>query len=413
MSTVSSPNSILSVIIAIVIALSSMCGGVANVGKPVSMELGLTVDGDFSALAQDGGSGAEYIEPLKGLISALSLRFAADESTAQMEILLNGDSAASLAMKAEDDGWSVVSTLFPNTALTVKNETIKQFTDMAMANNPMESIGDTGAIAEAFKTAFEQLLADYRATAGEPETGSFTVAGVEYTVKTPYNITTKEAAVKFMLTLKNVLSDERLAGLISMMGSDFSPEALDKEIENLNSQDESELPVLAAAEYANEAGDTCTEILLTQDDQAMSILVAKSGEVTTVNADILEQLVVSLVLDDAAQQYDLKGSFAYQGMAMTIDGSLKTTGDLNEFFLNVAIPLGETPVTLGVKGKISSDAPVYEAAEGLNVVSIESLAQDEEAANAFIGEFQGGLFTLLGNVMSQYPELGALMNGAQ
>ena len=148
-------TSILSVVLAIMMALTGMCGTAAKDGQPVSVEAGLVLDGDLSILMAGSGDQAEQMAPameaLKSLLNALSIRFAADSSTAQMDILLNGTSAASLSAKAEEDGWAVVSSLFPTSMLTVKNETLAQF-------NTTPVIEDPEAMAEAVKAPVAKAI---------------------------------------------------------------------------------------------------------------------------------------------------------------------------------------------------------------------------------------------------------------
>ena len=170
------------------------------------------------------------------------------------------------------------------------------------------------------------------------------------------------------------------------------------------------MPVLSAAEYANEAGDTCAEILLAKDEQNISLLIATAGQVTKVDVDMLGQLTVSLVIDQENKQFDLNASFAYEGTAMNIVGFLKVADDRSDFAFSVTIPAGEAPITLGIKGTATHDAPVFEVAEGLNVVALETMMTDEDAATAFSNEFQMGAFALVGTIMQQFPGLAMLMN---
>ena len=405
-------TSILSVVLAIMMALTGMCGTAAKNGQPVSVEAGIVLDGDLSILMAGSGDQAEQMAPamdaLKSLLNALTIRFAADSSTAQMDILLNGTSAASLSAKAEEDGWAVVSSLFPTSMLTVKNETLEQF-------NTTPAIEDPEAIAEAVKAPVEQLISEFKATAGEPETGSWTVGGVEYTTRVTYGITTKEALVKVVTTLKTILSDERLAAVVASAGDSLDISSLDDAVADLQEQDESEVPVLSVAEYANEAGETCVEIILEKDGEGITTTVATAGQVTRVDLDALGQLTLSMVIDQENKQFDLTASFAYEGAAMTLTGSLKVADERSDFFLNISMAMGEAPITFGIKGFAAHEAPVFDAAEDLKVVALESMmAEDEasaEAAAAFGNEFQTGLQTLLGTVMQQYPALLTLMMG--
>ena len=68
---------------------------------------------------------------------------------------------------------------------------------------------------------------------------------------------------------------------------------------------------------------------------------------------------------------------------------------------------GETAVALKLNAKVSADAPVFEAAEGLNVFDFDNVT--EESAAAFQQDLQIGLGTVMGVVMQKYPELMQLM----
>lgn len=407
-------SSILSIIIAIVIGLTSMCGGVSAVGKPVSLEAGITVDGDLSALAAQGNTqGLEVIEPLKKLLNALKLRFAADASTAQLEILLDGTSAASLSAKAEDDGWAVVSSLFPSTKLTVKNETLKSFTEAAAASNPLDAMGDITALGESLQGELEALGQAFKDKAGETETGSFTVGGVEFTSRTPYNVTTKEAGKMVLETLKKIVSNEAFASWAASFGQAPTTEQLDQALENIEASPDEDVPALTFAEYANEAGDTGLEILLEKDGQSMGLTAVTAAKVTTANLDIFGQLTASLVVDQENQQFDLNAAFASGEANLKIAVSGKTADDRSDFSVAVSVLMGEAPVTLGFNGSLTYDAPVFEAADSLKVADLESMMKDDEAATAFANEFQVGLLSLLTKVMQQYPELAVIMNNGQ
>ena len=425
-------TNILSIILALVIGLTGMCGSVPADSQPVSVEAGITVEGDLSILAAasgafgsagsetgEGSEGSEgndqvsaIMNAVKSLLSALTVRFAVDSSAAQMEILLNGAPAVSLSAKAEDDGWAAVSSLFPSSVLTVKNETMQAMSGSIAQGIDLSSI-DKDAVAEAVKAPVEQLIDGFKATAGEAETGSWTVGGTEYTSKVPYNVTTKEAVEMVLETVKAILSDERVAGLAAMLGDSASPEQLEEALASIKDRDESELPVLSAVEYSNEAGDTCVELNLANEEQSMGMLIASAGQVTKVDLDAMGQLTLSLVIDQENRQYDLTAAFISETVAMNITGSLKATDDRSDFIVSAAIPVGETPITFGIRGTIGHDAPVFETAEGQKTLELESIMADEEAAGTFAMEIQAGLMTLLGTVMQQFPELSALMMGSQ
>lgn len=436
----SSANGILSVIIAVVMLFSGMCGSVAKTGEPVSVEVGLTLEGDLSALIPAGETAAveaeaaeeaveaaaedaaaeeaapaedpqaKLISEITSLVNALSIRFAADSSAAQLDIKLNGTSALALAGKEADGVWSVVSTLFPSSVVTVTKETLDSFMQAsagAGASNPLSSI-DAEALAEAVKAPLEELSAYFEGAKGEPETGSWTVGGVEYTTKTAYNVTAKEAFTKILTAVKTILNDERLADIVALMGDEFDPATIDNALESLAEQDDDQIPILSAAEYANEAGDTCTELILSQNEQSLSLLIAVSGAVIKADLDIFGQLTAVLVLNEEAGQYTLEGNFTTDdGMPVAFAGELAVADAQSDFAFRVTVPVGETPITIGIKGTAAHDAPVINT-ESLKVLSLEAMMTEEgaEDAAAFNNELSTGVMQLLmGTLGAQYPTL--------
>ena len=85
-------SSILSGILAVIIALTSMCGGMGSAGveKAVIVDAAAYVDGDLSPLLQGIAGGDEEslseivstVKEISDLLKALSLRFSADQSAA-------------------------------------------------------------------------------------------------------------------------------------------------------------------------------------------------------------------------------------------------------------------------------------------------------------------------------------------
>ena len=159
----------LSGILAVVFALTSLCGGVAGIGTehPVTTEIGVALDGDLSMLTGSFGAGqsADAVGVIAKLFSALTIRLSADAAAGQMQVKLNGNPVASLSVQKQEDGWAVVSDLFPSTKLTVKNESLA-------AAIPAEGISlsalsglpaaDDGLYAEAeFLARLDDAVAEY------------------------------------------------------------------------------------------------------------------------------------------------------------------------------------------------------------------------------------------------------------
>ena len=403
-------------LLAIIIALTSMCGGLsgAQLDKPVSIEINVGVDGDFSSL----GDKAAAVDTIKGLINDLSIRFAADpQNVAQLEVLLAGNSAASLSVKKQDDGtWAAVSTLFPNTKLTVADETIQAMLS-AGGSNPLASLQekfDPEAMA-ALTAPLTELAAGFAEKAGEPETGTFEINGVVYTTKIPYNLTTKEAATMVLEALKKILSDEKVASMFSQFNIPVNADSIDSALENIANADEADQPVLSAAIYTNEAGDKCIEILLVKDEESMSFVAAKVGSTATVDFDMLGQAKGSIKLDTEAKTFDMDISFVSGGTSVALKVNAAITDEGGNFDIAADIASGEKKANLKLGIKMTYDAPVYEEADGLKTVAMETLMTADETsedAAAFMTDFQTGAMTLLMNVAQQYPEFAQLMNSA-
>ena len=403
----------LSGILAVVFALTSLCGGVAGIGTehPVTTEIGVALDGDLSMLTGSFGAGqsADAVGVIAKLFSALTIRLSADAAAGQMQVKLNGNPVASLSVQKQEDGWAVVSDLFPSTKLTVKNESLA-------AAIPAEGISlsalsglNPEALAGVVAAHVTPVLETLKAKLGEPETGSFTVGGVEYTQKIPVSLTTKEALELVLTAVKDILSDETVSGLVSQFGQDLSPESVENALEELRSKDESELPVLSAATYKNEAGDTATEILLEKDGEGITFLAAVSGNKATVTLDALGQLNAVVVIDGENSQYQWDISAVSGGTAMGINGSLKVQGEVSDLEAVLSMPAGETPLQLKIKAHSTWEAPAFEASEGLKELALEDLQKDEEAGAAFNTEIMQSLMTLLMKVSQEFPELMTLM----
>ena len=120
----SSVPNFLSGILAIIIALTSLSGGLVTGGadRPFTVEFGIEqLEGDPASLGVAGQSEATTSAVMK-LLGLISFRLSANGTAARMDVKLNGDPAASFAVQKQDGGWAAVSDLFPSLMLTVKDE---------------------------------------------------------------------------------------------------------------------------------------------------------------------------------------------------------------------------------------------------------------------------------------------------
>ena len=409
------PN-FLSGILAIIIAITSMCGGLMTGGadKPFTVELGFEqLEGDPSSVGVAGQSPAVTSAVMK-LIGLISFRLSASGTTGRLDVKLNGDPAASLAVRKQEGGWAVVSDLFPSSILTVKDESLASLT--AAQGSTVPSLPG-GAEQEAFfasvQEPFEKMMESFRSKAGEPETGSFTVGDTAFTQKTPYTVTTKEALELALTAAKTILEDESVAPFISRMSPDLTPESLDQTLEEIRAKDDSELPVLSVAEYSNEAGDDALDIAMEKDGQGIGILAVTTGGVTSVSVKALGLLNGLLVINPERKEYSFDLQLAADQGMVSAAGSLSVSDEGGDLAFDFSVPAGETPLSGKINAHFSQEEPVFEAAEDLEILPVEELISSEEAAASFNTKVMQGLLKLLLVKAREYPELVTLLTPSE
>ncbi len=422
-----------SIIVAVVMAITGMCGGIANANldKPVTIEGGISVEGDLSPLgaAFGGENNSKMVSAILSLVNALKIRFSATPEIGQMDLQLDGASAASVSMKKEGGAWSVVSNLFPKSMLTVQEETLQALSAQSQgmsagADNPMAAFSsmdmsnmDLAALLASVSEPLNEAMNTIYASAGAVESGSFSVNGKEYDTRVPYNITAREAMLVSLNAVKKVLSNETIAPMLAQFGQGLNAESIDSTIAEIEAKDESEMPTLSAAMYSNtNVADTCLAILFVKDEEAISLYLGRTDNVTTIDASIMDQLQLALNVDTTKFSGSLTLVYNYQGMPMTLVATVDNNDDRYDVALSLTLPLGgEEPVKAVIKGTLCYDAPVYEAAEGLNVVPLEAMMAENlddataAALSAFETDFQTGFQTLLMTVMQKVPALMTLM----
>ena len=354
-------SNLLSGILAIIIALTSMCGGLANsnVEKAMIIDAGITFDGDattlLSGFMQTGGEDQTEqinatIDGIKELLKAITLRFQADKTVGQMAVLINGEPASSLTVKANDagDGWNVISTLFPSSMLTVTQATIDQMQNSFMKTGSQSSSSldldelkqlDVQALTQLASEAFSEVAAGFTGSAGEPETGSWEIDGVVYTTKVPYNITTKEAGLLILNAVKKVMSEETLSALLTKINPSFSVASLDEAIQQLQDGDESTMQPLAIAAYTNEDGNNCMEITLGTEEEGLDFILAQAATITKVSLKGLG-LDSAITVDNENKTVNFNVTIASGDKTVVVSGTLAAVSD-SEFSIAFSVTTAE------------------------------------------------------------------------
>ena len=299
-------SSIISILMAIALAFTSMGGMTADLEGTVSFDANIALDmeavmalsGLPDAAAQPDAAPQvteeqkETFQAVGELISAMTLRGTAGKDAAEA-VLLAGDSVAlSVGMKKDDAGVTVATSLLPADVIFISEEMLRRMQEeMEQQNLQVQGLqlpeqtaaeGDGQAaavqstvtslnpqdiaqilekldkeqIAKDIEEAYEKLSEGIEAKKGETETGEFNVDDMTFVSRTPVNMTYPEFA-EFMLTgMKDLAARESLKPLMDAAGKDIGAE-IDKAIEELKNQPEADYPeVFDLAVYAD--ADNCT-----------------------------------------------------------------------------------------------------------------------------------------------------------
>ena len=297
-------SSIVSILLAIALAFTSVGGLTANIEDTVSFDAKVTLDAE-AIMALSGQNSLEQLTAATGnkmeeqkeivkvagdIISSLTLRGVASKDAAEAAILAGDSVALSIGMKKDDSGVMAASSLLSNNVIFISAELIQQMQDemqkqqeqlaqqaAALAEGQIPAVGsvqsaasgmdpqaiadileklDKEQIAKDIEEAGKKLTEGIEAKKGETETGEFTVDDMTFVSKTPINMTYPEF-VEFLLTgAKELAAKESLKPLLDATGKDVGAE-IDKAIEELKNQPESDYPeVFDLAIYTD--ADNCT-----------------------------------------------------------------------------------------------------------------------------------------------------------
>ncbi len=284
-------SSIVSILLVIAMAFTSMGGLTANIEDTVSFDAQFSVDAEaIMALsgmtAQTGlpGAAQEQLDEQKDtfkvigdIISCLTLRGVASKDAAEAAILAGNDVALSVGVKKGDKGVTAASSLLSKNVIFFSDEMIQSVqaemekqqaqgliqnaqspmgtSGIQAASNALQSL-DMEQLAKDIEEAGKKLTEGIEAKKGETETGEFTVDDMTFVSKTPINMTYPEF-VEFLLTsAKELAAKESLKPLIDATGKDFGAE-IDKAIEELKKQPETNYPEVFVLEIYADA-DNCT-----------------------------------------------------------------------------------------------------------------------------------------------------------
>lgn len=420
-------NQTFSILMAVIMALTGICGtlGDLNVETPVSADVSFGIDGDFAAMVS--GAQAETVAAaIPKILDALSLHFALDPSALQLEVRAEDGSLASVALKKQEEGWAVASGILPNTVITVKQETLDQMARQMMASfssgeDAPASVGDIlskidfQAVRAALESAWNGLQNSIEEKYREPEAGDFEVNGIEYTQCAVCSITVPELKEIIMGATEKLLADESIVAAFSAFGQQVPPAANFNFM--LNVPDEMDLSI---TRYTNDAENSCTVVNMSQEEAALILWLAETGETATVSLLLnrMDEINMDalLTVDRAKENYELDVSAAGNGQTMHIKAGFATVeeGANANLFATVPVP-DHDPVTIRADLKLRHEAPAFEAPEEATVIELEKLMNPEEESSAelsahLVNDLKLGLFSTAAKLFILVPDLSSLVD---
>ena len=379
------------------------------------------------------------IDAVLAVVNALDVRVTTVADGAQVDLGLNDEDALSLGWATDAEGASVVSTLFPNYILTIKNETIEQMMEQMSANMPGaggEGAGgmDMAAMQEVLDKHFAKWMEACAAAGqpGEPVTVEFEYGNYAFDTMVPVTVDMAAIREATQTLLDDLLADEAalamLKGMVQGMsqsnGAEFNPETFEADFKagfeewmahfpdtvtaELYTNSDGSEPFYMTAESAYEGSEapffTCYMLYENEQNLDMGFEMEMTDDETSETA--------TMKAGFALKDTDMKMFFDMGGMYIGLNiSAVEPDVVVDVFFMNPDKPL------LSVKVEITEDGdrtlPVE--ADGKTALAIEEIMANgnSAAAQGLYGDIQAnGLGALMSVAMQQVPELGQLMGMA-
>ena len=458
-------SQIATLILIIVMAFSSVIGTTGNVEGTNSFEAKIGLDME-SVMAMSGMNTAESTDPqqtraIEDILGAITLKGAADQDTAELDLYAGDDLMLSLGVKKGEEGSLLASTLLGKTVLFCSNEILEQTQQMLMQSMQQQSTVASASSSVDMQAMIEKMQAmdwaqiskDFaEATAkisqvieekrGEVETGEFVVDGLTFTAKVPVNITYEELTELLLTTAKELAGKDSVKPLLETVaqGTDINAE-IDKALENLKNQPENQKYDLAIAAYADEAGNGYTAIDCSRpasedgtvqaedvhvgvgvaENQTKVLVTAQNGtrfELTAgaaeggafalqanVNGEGFAATADALIGADGSS--DVTVDVTVQGMpvrshTVTTVGEERVNFNVEVFMMNLEKPMVTVTGSAGKGGELVS---VFEG-EDITVTPVEKLMDESDttAANQVQMAIMTGLMKGISTLSKNVPE---------
>ncbi len=281
-------NQFVTILLALVMIMSGL-GEAVPATEPVSCEVSIEVAGDGNlkdAFGLDDKTGAS-LDAVKSLLGGLKFKAAMDNSIQQMQILLNEKDLFNLYMKKTENELRVISSMMPNTEITIAKETLDAM--KSQMNGFRVDSQELSLFIEEIKNKADELLNDFIAKQGEVEYGSYEIQRKKYAEKRPIKTTSKEAFVMFAGYIKDIYENESLSKFVEQLNIKLDKHEFEESYNELIKMDEDAFPQMLADYYKNADNDDCIVISLEMNEK-------EKADVTIVREDCIKEFYINMNL---------------------------------------------------------------------------------------------------------------------
>lgn len=419
-------------LLALTLALLMALTGVSAFADTVYTKL--TVDSEAAKTLMTGFGMSEdqaaTLDPILALVNALGVKVTTVADGAQIDLDLNGTDALSLGYALDDAGVTAVSTLFPNYAVTISQETLGKIVEQFMANMPGAGNGGEGgmdmtAMMETFGGYYQRWMEACAAAGkpGDPVPGEYEFEGFRFDTLVPVTVDVPAIAQATQSLMDELMNDPAAMAAIRGMAQGMaqnSGEAFDEanfEADFKAGFEEwlAHFPDTVTAEYYVNGGEDMpfylrgdsmwgdegafSYTMLFVDGSNMDMSFTTSGEEAI-------QCGFTMHSDGMTMSFSMNGM--YMGLVLSF---LENQFAADLYFMDVNKPLIGLTVTTAQGGERT--LPV-DAAGKTTVPFSLPMNGDDEAVQGLMGDIMiNGLGALMGVLGEQVPELaGMLMGGA-
>lgn len=362
------------------------------------------------------------IDPILALVDALGVKVSAVEDGAEIALDFNGNEALTLGCLMDENGITVVSTLFPNYAVTMQFDTLTQ-----MMGSMMPGAGEGGEGSEGgFDiTAMMAPLMGYinrfmeacstAAVPGEPVPGAYEFEGCTFDTLVPIDVNITAIAESFKNLMDEMMNDPAAMGAIQGIaqgtGGSLDPEELKKAVD----------------EFVAHFPDTITTEFYTNNDESTAFYIQgesayEGKEEASFGYTMLYQDGQNMTMSYWDNENGMAAGIviAENGFYMEFDMAemvfaLKVTSETGEpsvfvcdlYFMDLDEALATVTVTVSAEGLRTLPVEIGDR----TVLALETVMNGEGDASGLLGDIMAnGFGSLMGTLMQSVPEAGALMS---